>query len=358
MAGEESLRLVDLSGQPWRRAARGVYRKAWGALGSVTRLRLDPPRRWIDSFVLENNLEFLCHLTPEFLSDAVPYLLVVWDLQHRLQPFFPEVSMGEEWERREREYALRLRKAAYVVAANATGQKEVESFYHVPSARIRILPHPTPAFALEAPSGDYRGVLAKYSLEPGFVFYPAQFWPHKNHVTLLDAARLLRDRHGLTPPVVLVGSDRGNLSYVRRRAAEWGLANQVRFVGFVPQVDLVAFYRAAGLLAYPSFFGPENLPPLEAFALGCPVVAARVSGADQQLGEAALLFDPTDARALADAIRSVMTDTALREDLVRRGAQRARRFTGSHFIAGLLSILDEFEPIRVTWSSREAFRPL
>jgi glycosyltransferase involved in cell wall biosynthesis len=161
--------------------------------------------------------------------------------------------------------------------------------------------------------------------------------------------RLLGDRHGQWVDVALVGSDKGNGLHVRRCARELGIEARVHFLGFVPQADLIGLYRGAAALAYPSTFGPENLPPLEAFALGCPVVAARVSGSEEQLGDAAALFAPSSAEELAAAVAQVLTDTGLRADLVKRGLARARQFTTDDFALGVFRVIDEMARIRAAW---------
>ena len=129
---------------------------------------------------------------------------------------------------------------------------------------------------------------------------------------MLKALRTLVDFDPDTPTLVLVGSDKGNRTFVERRAAELGISHKVLFLGFVPTEDLVGLYTNAKALVYPSFSGPENLPPLEAFALGCPATVANYRGAEEQLGDAAVLFDPMSPAAIADAIRSVVTNELLR----------------------------------------------
>ena len=222
----------------------------------------------------------------------------------------------------------------------------------MPAERIRILPHPTPRFALEAPDGDDHQVLAGYGLQPGYVFYPAQFWPHKNHANLLLALALLRDKYALSLHVVFVGSDKGNEEYIRRLTEKLGLGAQVHFLGFVSQRELVALYRGAFALTYLSFFGPENLPPLEAFGLGCPVIGASVAGSLEQLGDAALLVDPKDVEKIAAAIKRLHDDSELSRELVARGRERALQRSGVQFVRGIFSFLDEFEQIRRCWPSK------
>jgi len=94
-----------------------------------------------------------------------------------------------------------------------------------------------------------------------------------------------------------------------------------------------------------------NLPPLEAFALGCPVIAADIPGSKEQFGDAAILVNPADHLQIAYALRWLFSDNAKREELIRRGRERAGRFTGKDFAKGLLDLLDEFEPIRRCWSA-------
>jgi glycosyltransferase involved in cell wall biosynthesis len=166
----------------------------------------------------------------------------------------------------------------------------------------------------------------------------------------LHALRLLRDR-GRDLSLALTGSDKGNLGFVQETAERLGLAAHVRSLGFVTTEQLVSLYKHAAALAYVTFFGPENLPPLEAFAAGCPVVASDVAGAREQMGDAALLVDPRRPEEIAAAIEKVITDRALRAQLVERGFERARRSTPARFVADVIAWLDEFEPIRRCWPS-------
>jgi glycosyltransferase involved in cell wall biosynthesis len=227
-----------------------------------------------------------------------------------------------------------------------SGREEIVNFYQVPAQRIHILPHPTPAYALAAPANS--ADLARFDLPADYLFYPAQFWAHKNHINLLLALKQLREK-GLRVPLVLTGSDFGNLRFVQEQVSALGLHDQVKILGFVSQEEMIALYRGALGLSYMSFFGPENLPPLEAFALGCPVIAAQVSGADEQMGNAAILVDPADPAAIAAAIRKLHSDKKLRQQLIARGRKRAAKWTVQDFVRGAFEILDSFESVRRTW---------
>ncbi len=332
------LKAVDFPGSLGQR----VVARAERGLGRQRESRLE-------QLCKETGIEFMWFVGAEAVQIDLPYMAIVWDLQHRLQPWFPEVSAAGTWKHRESFYSEFLRRATMIIAGTDAGREELERFYQVTSSRIKILPHPTPAFALNAGPGNAEAARKKYELGNNYLFYPAQFWSHKNHVNLLLAAAELKGKHGLDMPVVFAGSDKGNTDYVRSFAAQLKPAVDVSFLGFVPVEDLIALYRGAFALAYVTFFGPENLPTLEAFALGCPVVASDVPGAREQLGDAALFVDPKDPSSIATAIKALHDDANLRQTLIEKGRGRAERSTAKSFVRGVFSALDEFEPIRRCW---------
>lgn len=307
----------------------------------------------IEEFARANDIQVIWFVDQSYgLVPDIPYIATLWDIQHRLQPFFPEVSNNGIWDRREKGLSRYLQRAAFVVAGSKTASNEIERFYQVPAEKIKILRHPTPGFAFSnSPISDTNDVdfLKKYNVSTGYLFYPAQFWAHKNHVNLLLALNLLREKYDLCLNMVFVGSDHGNGEYINQKIEDLNLTSQVTVLGFVSQSDLVMLYRNALALTYVTYFGPDNLPPLEAFALGCPVIASNVSGAHEQLGNSALLVNPSSPVEIAEAIWKVYKSPKLRSDLVQRGKKRASSWTNEDFVQGIFKILDEFEPIRRTW---------
>jgi len=296
-------------------------------------------------------IDIMWFISPASVQVDVPYITIVWDLQHRLQPWFPEVSSNGIWQDRELYHLKSLRRATFIVAGTETGRDEIKYFYNIPSEHIRILPHPTPTYALNADQEVGKAVLTKYAIPEGYLFYPAQFWSHKNHANLLISVKILKNKYGLKLPVVLVGSDKGNLNYIKQLATELDLSTQIHFLGFVPQEDLTPLYRNAFALVYLTFFGPENLPPLEAFALGCPVVASNVPGASEQLGDAALLVDPKSPEQIALTIKTLHDSPELQNTLIKKGHEKASKWTAEDFVRGIFSILDEYESVRRCWET-------
>jgi glycosyltransferase involved in cell wall biosynthesis len=190
-------------------------------------------------------------------------------------------------------------------------------------------------------------VLRTYNLAEGYLFYPAQFWAHKNHIRVLQALIALEER-GQHPNVVFAGGDKGNLRHVEQFVAKHGLQAQVRFLGFVPAEDVRGLYEASAAVVMPTYFGPTNVPPLEAWALGKPLVYSTVGA--EQAGDAALLVDPDDAEQLASAIEQAL-EPAKAAELTRLGTLRLQQVEKQRAQAELELIrrLGQFESRRECW---------
>jgi glycosyltransferase involved in cell wall biosynthesis len=241
---------------------------------------------------LENSsLDIVWSIEPMAFPLDVPYVTTVWDLEHKRQPFFPEVSSYGEWERRESGYSKVLSRATFVITGTFIGKEQIEKFYGVNSERIIVAPFPLiPISINEVPTRD-----------TNLIFYPAQFWPHKNHVNLILGFKLATQ---VEPSLrlVLVGSDKGNEEKIRGLVSELKLEKNVEFWGTVTSEVLESLYRTASLMIYPSLFGPDNLPPLEAISFKCPVAVADQPGSREQLLGGVPVFDATDEKEIGKTV--------------------------------------------------------
>ncbi len=303
----------------------------------------------IDRVAAELGIEFVWFLGAQPDRTDIPFMTVVWDLQHRATPWFPEMSAKGVWDGRDSVHRWFLQRATKIVTGTQVGREQLTQFFQIPPHNILTLPHPTPSYVFRETEKVPADAIEKLGVKRPFVLYPAQFWPHKNHVNLLLAIAHLK-KMGTTISIALVGSDKGNRQLIAEVAAREGIAEQVKFLGFVERHILVELYRRALALTYVSWCGPENLPPLEALALGCPVVVTRVPGAEEQLGDAALFCEPGDPVDIAAAIAKLHDDGELRARLVAAGHVRAKRFLPTDYVAGALKFLDEFSAVRRCWS--------
>lgn len=301
---------------------------------------------------LELDLLWFNHAEPVYLG--LPYVLNIFDLQHRLQPWFPEVSANGEWEHRESYLEKATKRAAMITVGSREAKDQLCHFYGVFPDNVHVLPLPTPQRAIDlalgkSPTPTIKNIREKYGIKNEFLFYPAQFWPHKNHANLLHALKILKDQKGTDISLVLTGSDQGNLSHIQSVAKDLGLTDNVHFCGFVPHEDVMAFYREALALSFVSFFGPENLPPLEAMALGCPVILSDIPGVRDLFDDVPILVNPRSPQSIADGIEGLLQNPGQIPERVEAGKRIAIRNDASAYFAQFQDMLDGFETIRRCW---------
>lgn len=303
--------------------------------------------------VVQNNIELMYYPGPygECINIDIPYILTVWDLQHRLQPEFPEVSSNGEWENRERFYRAAIGKAFAIIVDEEAGKEDIIRFYDSGEEKVFVLPF-TPPKINRTENIDINYIKNKYKIYSDYIFYPAQFWPHKNHVAILKAIKVLKEEYNTDISAVFVGSDKGNLSYIKKLSYGFGLDNQFFFLGFVQDEYIPVLYKGALALVMPTYFGPSNIPICEAFAYQCPVITSDIRGIREQVGDAGILVNPADYKALSEAIFSISKDKALREKLIVNGTKKIQSWTGKDYIENLIKIIDSFSNKRLCWDKK------
>jgi len=206
----------------------------------------------------------------------------------------------------------------------------------MPPERIHVLPYIAPRYmqSTEKPS-DFD---LRYRLPEKFIFYPAQFWEHKNHKRLISAIGKLK--HDIPDvKLVLAGSKQNAHDSVVRLVQDLNLSDDIFFLGYVPDEDMHELYRSARALVMPTYYGPTNIPPLEAFVAGCPVAVSGIYGMPEQVGDAALLFKPDSVDEIADCIRKLWTDDRLCAELAEKGKRRAASWSQQQFNERLMGII-------------------
>jgi glycosyltransferase involved in cell wall biosynthesis len=172
-------------------------------------------------------------------------------------------------------------------------------------------------------SHDVEAVRVKYSLPAKYFFYPAQFYKHKNHSSLLEAIARMKSTYSDVKLVLVGAKERNGYTDVVRQVEALGLSDNVLFAGYANDREMAALYTLARALVMPTFFGPTNIPQLEAFALGCPVATSRIYGIPEQVGNAAMLFDPTSISEIQTCLMKLWTDDVLCAELAGRGKAHA-----------------------------------
>jgi glycosyltransferase involved in cell wall biosynthesis len=279
---------------------------------------------------------------------TINYVTTLWDLCHRDTPEFPEVREFNTYLLREWRYKSVLGQSVLVITDSFRLAEAASTRYGIDIERFLPMPF-APSPLLEASlSSQKEAVLQKYQLTQEYFYYPAQFWPHKNHIRIIQALLILRESFGTSPLVVFSGKDYGNLEWIKRHISKNKLETQVRFLGFVPSEDMLGLYQGATAVVMPTYFGPTNLPPLEAWAAGTPLIYSL--HLSEQVGNAALLVDVDDAESIAHGMMQAYRQT-VRETLVTAGTARLKELLTERENAErqLVQLLRKFENRRGLW---------
>jgi len=275
------------------------------------------------------------------------FIETVHDLCHQDQLEFPEVRNFGEFRMRELVFQNTLTRAFIVVADSEELADKIYSRYGVDRDRIVTMPFSPSPFLKEPQSSDSVNILKLYKLDYGYFFYPAQFWAHKNHYRIIEAVKLLH-QEGTQCRVVFVGGDKGNYAFLDRIIKGYGLSNHIQSLGFIPAEHMMALYENCQAVIMPTYFGSTNLPPLEAWLLGKPLIYSKLFS--EQSGNAALLIDPEDANSIANAMKS-MLDESISKKYIKKGYERLKEISSIRKISEkkLFAKLLQFEQKRHSW---------
>ncbi len=263
-------------------------------------------------------------LTIDPVDPAMPAVVNMPDLQHEAYPgnFAREILAF-----RRLHFPLSARRASAVLTLSEHAKRMIVDRIGVPGEKVHAIPLAADDAFRRAESPERISEFRRRrGLPDRYIFYPANFWPHKNHAALFAAlARIGRSGRPI-PPLVLTGFAGADDERLERSIRDNGVGASVTKLGYLERNELPLLYRAAEFLVFPSLFEGFGLPVAEAFASGCPVLCANATSLPELAGDAARYFDPRDPGDLAERILALWNDPAARARLRGRGLSRAGEF--------------------------------
>ena len=254
---------------------------------------------------------------------TAPYVLTV----HDLQPLEQNVTHGGL----KRAYLRRvvprsMRRAKAVIVPSDFVRSTVLARVDLDPNIVVTIPHCVEPIA--GPVTPPEVLRVRYRLEGPVVLYPAITYPHKNHVTLIEAFAAVH-RHHPAAVLVLPGGEGACEAGVQAQVERLGLTDCVRRLGRISEADKNGLFEMAQVVAVPSTYEGFGIPAAEAMSAGVALVAARAASLPEVVGEAGILLDPTDVPAWAEAITGLLADPEERARLAGLGRARAGRFLGT-----------------------------
>ncbi len=317
----------------WMRFKRFLFMNTMLKLGDVVGIYKIPKGIDIDLIIAPS-----ITLAPIYMEK--PYIITIHDLQHK---YYPHLFTLKERLSRDYVYKKSASKAKLVVCESEYVKEDINNFLNISYEKIKVIPSPPPRYIKDINLDEkiFSQKRKKYNLPDKFLFYPAQFWYHKNHVNLIKAIHHIKCAYKEEIPLILVGFKKNNFENTMNEIRKLNLLGQITYHGYIPEEDMPYLYKLSTALVMPTLFESVSIPIWEAFYLGVPVVSSNVCALPEQVRDAGLLFDPINVEDMAEKIYKIWTDEKLRQDLINNGYGKVKNLTLENYAKHWEIIIEE-----------------
>lgn len=238
-----------------------------------------------------------------------------------------------------------VKKSARIITVSEFEKKRIGEFFHVDDHKLRAIYNGVSTHFKPVEEVDYLNLIkTKYSLPDKFLFFFGNTDPKKNTPGVLKALSLFLNSSKEKIPLVMLDFDREELDKIISDIGDPTLHDNIRLTGYVPNIELPALYALSTIFLYPSLRESFGIPMLEAMACGIPVITSNTSSMPEVGGDAALFIDPYKPEEITQAMHKLLSDKSLRESLIIRGFENARKFSWHAMAENVLSLYQELGP--------------
>ena len=304
-----------------------------------------------EKFLNKNNVDIVYFVSPSQYSlyiEDTDFIITVPDVSHRENVEFPEWAKLNNFTWKENILSKVLVKAIAVVTNAEIIKKKIVKFYRVEDDRVIIISH-QPSLAISKFDPKVNKISKEFNLPKDYIFYPANFLPHKNHKYIIDAINIIKNKHRRDIKAVFCGADKGYLKKTQEYVSRLNLKKEIVFLNFVDYSDLPFLYKKSIALTMPTLSGPTNIPPWEAFKLNVPVIYSDIFGIKSTYGDAVFYIDPFKVNTMVDAIIKLQDNPSVKKKLIDEGNKLIKENNFDNDVNQLLSIFDRNKYIKNIW---------
>lgn len=304
----------------------------------------------LEKILLKNNCNFAVFVTPSpkpFYLQKINYATTVYDICHHDYPEFSELSEFNIFKLREILIKNTIGQSVFVITESKELKYKLAVQYGKSLERIISIPNITSPFLNLKDSLNEEKIFLKKNNLNNYYFYPAQFWSHKNHIRILQSIKKIASS-GNKIQFVFCGHDKGNLIFLKKKIDEYKINKYVKIFGFVKNSELKILYKNCKAVVMPTYLGPTNIPPLDAWYFKKPLIYSK--HLVNQVKNAALLIDPNSVDELVVALKKI-NNKKIANKLIKNGIKMlANTYTDrARGEKNLEKALLQFDKIKETW---------
>ena len=286
-----------------------------------------------------------------YLEDT-DFIITIPDVSHRENLEFPEWTKSSEFLRRDEILSKSAVKAIAVITNARIIKEKISSFYSVEKDRIYVINH-RPSIGVanfeNFDSSTSEKIKTKYNLPKKYIFYPAMYLPHKNHKYVIDTIKILNEKFNKDISAVFCGSDKGYLNKIKKYSEEINQKKKIFFLDFVEDEYLPYLYLNSQALVMPTFSGPTNIPPWEAFKLKIPVFYSDIHNIRNVYKDCVYYIDPFNPASLAEGIVDIIDNKQKKSNLLKKGNDLLNSIDENKEFGQFLEIVKKRRKIKDTW---------
>ena len=308
----------------------------------------------LENFLKNRKIDLVYFTNPSpyslYLEDT-DFMITVPDVSHREEMEFPEWAKAD-FQRKDEILSKSTIKAVSVITNAEIIKDRISYFYSVLKDRICVISQ-QPSLSVSKFDKIDKTILERfkklYSLPQNYIFYPAMYLPHKNHKYVIDCIKILKLKYEKNLSAVFCGSDSGYLKKIKKYVDEQKLNKNIFFLDFVKNEYLPYLYLNSLALAMPTYSGPTNIPPWEAFKMGIPVLYSNIHNVKEVYKNAVYYIDPFEPESMAKAINEILNDNNLKEQLTNNGRKLLNSIDIDKEFKQFNKIIKKRKKIKETW---------
>ena len=299
-----------------------------------------------DKFIKNKNIDLIYFLSPNHHAmyiDKCNIITTCWDICHRDNVEFPETRENYAFQLREVLFNTTYIKSYKVICDSDLTKNNLAKWYNVDKKRIKTIP------LFKSINLEDKNIKEKFS-KKNYLFYPGQLWSHKNHTYVIDAIKILKEKYNFKINFYFCGSDKGNLKNILIYAKKLGVDNQIKYLGFLNNNEIKKYYRSAFALVMPTYFGPSNYPPLEAFSFACPVIYNLFGSEDKLFKKIVWKIDISNPLSLANTLIKMKKNKKEVNLKIKKGLNYFSSINENKIKKEYEKMFKDFEMIRKNWN--------
>ena len=304
---------------------------------------------YFEKFIEKNRIDLVIFTDPSQYTlylNNFNFIVTVPDISHLENTEFSEWVNHGEFQRKEELLSYSLRRSLKVITNADIIKNQLSKSYAILPEKIHIINQQPSTYIkyFENEPNKWDFVKKKFELPKKYLFYPAMYLAHKNHKLIIETVKFLNNKKNFDISAVFCGADKGYLDKIKNFSKDLNINEKIKFLPFVEDEYLPYIYISSFALVMPTFSGPTNIPPWEAFRLNVPVFYSNLKDIDKVYKDSVYYIDPHDYKTLANGVIKLNNNALLRKNLIEKGNNLLKN---NNFEIEIESLLKEIQKLGV-----------